>query len=175
MTKKVNKRKLRNYLINLGIQRRIIVINIIFMILVLILTMTIIYTHMFEGDIGVIGVWHFAIGDLTMSLSTKLFILYSLLAMTFIFAISTLLWITHRVCGALVNFMNTFKKISAGDLNHKISLRKDDLLKEEANQFNEMMEEVSQKVAVLQKDNEYLRSRLNELTDTNGAPEKTAG
>ena len=46
----------------------------------------------------------------------------------------------HRVCGALVNFTKTLKKISEGELDQKVSLRKDDLLKREAVQFNEMME-----------------------------------
>lgn len=158
-----NNRKLRNFLINIGIQRRIIVINLIFMMLVLILTMAIIYTHLLESETGVAGVWHFALGELTMSLSMKLFVLYSVLFFTFIFSIATQLWMTHRVCGALVNFSNTFKKIANGDLLMRVNLRKDDLLKDEADQFNGMVASINKMVTDLKTENDKLNTALEKV------------
>lgn len=55
-------------------------IAVIFMMLVLILTMAILYSHIIETELGEAGVFHFAVGDVTMSPSSKLFILYTVLA-----------------------------------------------------------------------------------------------
>ena len=131
-----NNRKLRNYIINFSVQRKIIIINLLFILLVLIQTMAIIYTHMLEKKLGITGTWHFFFGDLSMSLTGKLFFLYALLAITFIFAVSTHLWMTNRICGALVNFTNIFRKIAEGDMQQRVLLRKDDLIKEEAEDFD---------------------------------------
>ena len=160
MTSGKNKRKITNLLINSGVQRRIIVVNLIFMMLVLILTMAIIYTHLLENEIGSEGVWHFAFGELTMSLSMKLIILYSALIFTFLFSIGTQLWMTHRFCGPLVNFCNAFKMISCGDFLKRVNLRKDDLLKKEADQFNEMVVKISALVEELKMENERLNSAI---------------
>ena len=66
-----NKRKLRNLLINYSFQHRVVVVNLLFMVLVLILTMSIIYTHLFEKQNGLEGIWNFPMGELTMSISPK--------------------------------------------------------------------------------------------------------
>jgi methyl-accepting chemotaxis protein len=161
--KRQNKRKLSNYLINFGIQRKIIVINLIFMLLVFILTMAILYSYLLEREFGDTGAWHFSIGTLEMSLSTKLFVMYIILIVTFIFAIATQLWMTHRICGALINFSNTFTKIREGDLDQRIHLRKDDLLKNEAEQFNEMIESISVNISALKADNEQLHCALEKI------------
>jgi len=162
-----NRRKLRNLLVNLSAQRRIIVINLIFMMLVLILTMVIIYTHLVESETGVSGVWNFAIGELTLSFSARLFILYSLLFFVFLFSIVAQLWMTHRVCGALVNFSNTFKKVSGGDFLKRVNLRKDDLLKQEAEQFNDMVANINEMVVELKIENEKLNSALEKTSEHN--------
>ncbi len=156
-----NQRKLTNLLINSEVQRRIVVVNLIFMILVFILTMAIIYTHLLENEIGSEGVWRFAFGELTMSLSAKLIILYGALIFTFLLSIVTQLWMTHRFCGPLVNFCNAFKMISGGDFIKRVTLRKDDLLKKEADQFNEMVVRISELVEELKSENERLNSAVN--------------
>lgn len=165
MSSENNKRKISNFLINYSIQRRIIVINLIFMVLVMILTMSIIYTHLVESDLGITGIWHFALGDLSMSLSAKLIILYAILFITFLFSIITQLWMTHRVCGALVNFTNAFKKVSTGDFLERVNLRKDDLLKKEAGQFNDMISNLSELVNDLETENKRLNSALEDAAD----------
>ncbi len=48
--------------------------------------------------------------------------------------------ITHRICGPLVNFKNTFRRISKGDLNHQVALRPGDFLEDECEKINEMID-----------------------------------
>ena len=159
-----NKRKIRNLMINYGVQHRIIVVNLLFMMLVLLFTMAIIYTHLYEMEINTKGVWSFPIGELTMSFSSKLIVLYALLFITFISSIITQLWMTHRVCGPLVNFCNAYKKIACGDFLKRVQLRKDDLLQKEADQFNEMVNRISDLVKELKTENEKLNSAVKDAT-----------
>jgi nitrogen fixation/metabolism regulation signal transduction histidine kinase len=65
-----------------------------------------------------------------------------------VFAIFVLVFIhqiliTHRICGPLVNFNNTFKKVAEGDLTRKIFLRQGDYLREECKRINEMVDGLS--------------------------------
>ncbi|MBL7173480.1 MAG: hypothetical protein ABIK98_14400 [Pseudomonadota bacterium] len=155
-----HKRQLRNYVINFAIQRKVVVINLIFMLLVMIMTMAVMRTHMLGNIME--PIFQYRIGSLTFSLPGEIFII---LAATFFFGIVAQLWITHRVCGALVNFVNTFKGIGDGDLGRKITLRKGDLLEKEAEQFNRMMEKIVQRVAALEMDNERLRLKIKALSE----------
>jgi hypothetical protein len=92
-----NNRKIKNLLINFAVQQRIIVVNLLFMILVLLLTMAIIYTHLYEMEVNTKGVWYFPLGELTMSFSVKLIILYALLVITFIvFLIFASVWQSRK-------------------------------------------------------------------------------
>ena len=157
-----SKRKIRNLLINFRIQHRVVVVNLLFMMLVLILTMAIVYTHLSESYTGDQGVWNFPLGDLEVSLSLKVIFLYILLLITFFLSIISQLWMTHRVCGPLVNFCNAYKKIACGDFLKRIHLRKDDLLQEEAHQFNEMVAGISELVNELKAENDRLNSAVED-------------
>ena len=155
-----NKRKVKNLLINLRFQNRIIVVNLLFMVLILVLTTSIIYTHLIENEISSSGIMAFPIGGLNISLSLKLVFLYALLFLAFLFFIICQLWMTHRICGPMVNFCNTYKKIACGDFSKRVNLRKDDLLQEEAFQFNEMVTRISELVNELKSENEKLNSAV---------------
>ena len=94
---------------------------------------------------------------------------FSLVAV-FILAVINQVSVTHQVCGPLVNFTNSFKKISQGDLTRRVNLRSKDLLKEEAGHFNKMIDELSNHIAALKMDKRLLLSVLNELgADTAGS------
>ncbi len=160
-----NKRKIRNLLINFGVQHRIVVVNLLFMMLVLILTMAIVYTHLSENETGSPGIWNFPLGDLNMSLSLKVILLYILLFITFLLSIISQLWMTHRVCGPLVNFCNTYKKIARGDFLKRVHLRRSDLLQEEAHEFNEMVAGISELVNELKAENARLNSAVRDATE----------
>ena len=165
-----NKRKLKNFWINTEIQHRIIVVNLLFMMLVLILTMAIIYTHLYEREAGLTGMWNFAFGEVNMSISYKLILLYALLIITFLLSIISQLWITHRICGPMVNFCNAFREISRGDFLKRINIRKDDLLKKEADQFNEMVVKISELVGELKDENARLNAAVAGAIEKNSVP-----
>ncbi|MGD9159031.1 MAG: hypothetical protein PVG39_11535 [Desulfobacteraceae bacterium] len=157
-----NKRRIRNLLINLRVQHRVVVVNLLFMFLVLILTMVIVYTHLSESEAGASGIWSFPIGELNVSLSLKLIFLYILFFIAFLLSIISQLWMTHRVCGPLVNFCNAYKKIACGDFLKRVYLRKNDLLQREADQFNEMVAGISELVNELKAENERLNSAVED-------------
>ncbi len=50
---------------------------------------------------------------------------------------------THRICGPMVNFEHTFERMAKGDLTRKVSLRKADYLKPEAEKINAMVDSIS--------------------------------
>jgi methyl-accepting chemotaxis protein len=52
---------------------------------------------------------------------------------------------THKICGPLVNFTTTFKKIGDGDFSRRVILRKGDYLKVECDAINGMIEGLSNK------------------------------
>ena len=157
-----NKRKIRNLLVNFRVQNRVIVVNLLFMMLILVLTVSIIYTHLNESETGDSSILNFPLGDLNISLSLKLIFLYTLLLLTFLLSIICQLWMNHRVCGPLVNFCNTYKRIAGGDYIKRIRLRKNDLLQEEADQFNEMVTRISEMVNELKTENEKLNSAVKD-------------
>jgi methyl-accepting chemotaxis protein len=72
--------------------------------------------------------------------------------------------INHKFCGPLVNFSNTFQKISQGDLTRKIYLRRYDFLKNEAAQVNNMIHFLSDRIMTFKKDHGRLISTLNEVS-----------
>ena len=72
--------------------------------------------------------------------------------------------INHKFCGPLVNFSNTFKKMSQGDFTRKIYLRRYDFLKNEAAQVNDMIDFLSGHIMNLEKDHNRLLSTLKKVS-----------
>jgi len=85
MSREQNKRRIKNLLVNQGVQHRVIAVNLLFMILVIFITMSIIYSHLLEREYGSEGIWNFVFGEFTITLSLKLIFLYLLLVLTFFF------------------------------------------------------------------------------------------
>jgi len=71
--------------------------------------------------------------------------------------------ITHRICGPIVNFTNTFKKIAEGDLTRKVFLRQGDYLKKECEKINEMIDALARLLSRISSDHEKLLSVLEEV------------
>ena len=80
---------------------------------------------------------------------------------------------SHKFCGPLVNFVNSFKKVSKGDLTRKIHLRRYDLLKGEARQLNEMIDGLSNKIVEIKNENNLLVATLENAADTEANQEVT--
>ena len=164
MQAKTHRRKLRRYFINKKIQLRLAITNMIYMILVVsVIILTVLapfYLDSFE-----------ALELCRQYLSAKIFIvllerLAIALGVLLLVAFIHQIVMSHKFCGPLVNFVNSFKKISKGDLSRKIYLRRYDFLKDEARQLNEMIDGLSHKIAEIKNENMLLVSTLENAADT---------
>lgn len=131
-------RKLRNYLINRDIQLRVISANLLYMAAVVMITMAIVLSPLmvdifFSKDLSV---QYQSSQTFLMLIQT---LIPALALMLFLIFIHQLL-MTHRICGPLVNFNNSFKRIAQGDLTRKVFLRQGDYLTEECSRINEMID-----------------------------------
>jgi methyl-accepting chemotaxis protein len=140
-TKKKERRKLKNYLLSNDIQLRIIIPNLLWMLLVIFATVGVILSPLM----------------MDMFLSNDIEVQYRA-AMTFlsfiqklvptIIAVFSLIFlhqviVTHRICGPLVNFSHTFKRLAEGDFTKKVKIRADDYMKEDCQKINQMIEGLS--------------------------------
>jgi methyl-accepting chemotaxis protein len=166
VTRKKNRRKLRNFIVNKK-QLAIVVIGTVYFFLALIAVLTLITAPVYN-DI-------FQSSDISVQReSAKIFILLSekltiALSATFIFAIIPLVWLTHRLFGPLINFAHIFKRVSRGELTAQIYLRRGDLLKSEADLVNEMIQSLLQTISEVKSQNQQLVRTLNSLIDRGGA------
>lgn len=165
MARNNNRRSWKNYLINKNVQIRITVVNLVYMLLAVLANTAIMLSSSicniyYSSDTQF---WKaidiYALGSEVFTFS---------LAAIFVLAVANQMWVTHKFCGPLVNFTNSFKKIAQGDLTRKVNLRSKDLLKEEAGQFNDMVEELSHHVEALKNDNRLLLSTLKGIIEDNG-------
>ena len=169
MQAQTHRRKLRSYFINKKIQLRLAVTNLMYMILVVsVVILTVLapfYSDSFES-----------LELCRQYLSAKLFIVLLerlalavgiLLLVSFIHQIV----MSHKFCGPLVNFVNSFRKLSEGDLSRRIYLRRYDFLKDEARHLNEMIDGLSNKIAEIKRENKLLVSTLEKVTDIEANPE----
>ncbi|RPI77514.1 MAG: methyl-accepting chemotaxis protein [Desulfobacteraceae bacterium] len=163
---KDNRRHLKNLYINKEIQNKVIVMNLIYMCVIAILIMGIMLSHSTESLLFKEAKTGVSAG---MSLSVKLYIL---IGISFMLAIVSQLWLTHKICGALINFSHVYDRITQGDLTHKVNLRESDFLHEEAHLFNTMLDNLTNLVAELKKDNQHLSAALQDLTPEKLDPQK---
>jgi methyl-accepting chemotaxis protein len=161
MKREVNQRKLKNYLIANKTHLKIVLANLILMVLVFAVIVVTILSP-FYHDI-------FIMDDLYSQHYSAKFFLVLLDRLFFAFIAILLLALIHNVlanhklCGPLVNFSKTFKKIAHGDLTRKVFLRRYDFLKTEAHQVNDMIDFLSDYITKIKKDNERLLSALEEV------------
>ena len=153
-----NRRHLKNYLIANKIHFKMMLANLILMLLVFVVILGEVLFPFYQEI--------FIIDDIyAQHYSAKFFVVlldrisFSLVAVLLISLIYQMI-INHKFCGPLVNFSNTFKKISQGDLTRKIYLRRYDFLKNEAAQVNDMIDSLSDHIMTLKKDHDQLLSTL---------------
>ncbi|MGD8264496.1 MAG: hypothetical protein PVG70_19230 [Desulfobacterales bacterium] len=161
MHKNTNRRKWRNFLIRNDIQLRIAIYNLIFLFFVIGAVVATTLVPLYNGfqNSDNVSAQHF---------SAKFFIVISEQLMVAFIAIVVAgfiynVLITHRFCGPLVNFNRTFHKITHGNLDCKISLRRHDFLKCEADQINEMIDVLSLHFNDLKQYNHLLQKRIDKL------------
>jgi methyl-accepting chemotaxis protein len=162
MKRTANQRQLKNYLIANKIHFKMMLANLTLMLLVFAVVIGAVL-YPFYREI-------FKIDDIyAQHYSAKFFIVLLdrlSLALIAVLLISLLyqMIINHKFCGPLVNFSHTFKKIAQGDFTRKIFLRRNDFLKTEAAQVNDMIDLLSDHIMTLKKDHEQLLSTLNEVS-----------
>ncbi|MBU1170864.1 MAG: methyl-accepting chemotaxis protein [Proteobacteria bacterium] len=136
-----NRRLKKNIVINRGLQFKIIMTSMVYMFLVMLVTtgailFPLIFDMLSSSDLNV----QYAAAQTFLVLAKRL-----MPSMVVLFALFFFhqLFITHRICGPLVNFTNTFRRISNGDLTRRVTLRKGDYLKKECDIINGMIEGLS--------------------------------
>ncbi len=134
-------RKLLNFIVNKDIQFRVAALNVIYALLILVITGVIAMGPLLQDmylseDPGV-----------QYQSAQAFLVLTSRLAPTFvcvvIMIVIHIIIATHRICGPMVNFEHTFERMAKGDLTRKVSLRKADYLKPEAEKINAMVDSIS--------------------------------
>jgi methyl-accepting chemotaxis protein len=169
MRKKANQRSWKNILINRNIQFRIIAINLICMSIAVGINTAVMFSSSicniyYSDDSGLLKF----IDMYTLSSEVLTFSL----AVIFGLAIISQMILTHKICGPLVNFTNSYQKMSQGDLTRPVRLRSGDLLIEEAKQFNDMIAGLSKHIEALSQDNRNLFAKLKELSADTADPGK---
>lgn len=162
-------RKLKNYLVSNDIQLRIIASTLLYMMVVIMLTGVVVLYPLvldmfYNPDLEI--QYRAA---LTMLGSVKRLVpaVLAILALGFIHQ----LIITHRICGPLVNFTNTFRRISEGDLTRKIILRHGDYLKKECRSINEMIDGLAEKIMRIDKNHRRLKELLDKTLEHSKNPD----
>lgn len=160
-TKKKERRKLKNYLLSNDVQLRIVIPNLLWMLLVIFATVGVILSPLM----------------MDMFLSNDIEIQYRA-AITFLSFIKRLvptiiavfvlvflhqIMITHRICGPLVNFSKTFKRLAEGDFTRKVEIRADDYMKEDCQKINQMIESLSFTVTRVRISNEKLIESIDKI------------
>jgi len=168
MKRTANRRQLKNYLIANKIHFKMMLANLILMLLVFAVILGAVLFPFYHEI--------FKINDMyAQHYSAKFFIVLldrislALVAVLLIGLIYQMI-INHKFCGPLVNFSNTFKKISQGDLTRKIFLRQYDFLKNEAAQVNDMIDFLSDHIMTIKKDHNLLIATLEDVTAGEIAP-----
>jgi methyl-accepting chemotaxis protein len=162
MKRTANRRQLKNYLFANKIHFKMMLANLILMLLIFAVVIGAVL-YPFYHEI-------FKINDIySQNFSAKFFVVLldrlslGLIAVLLISLLYQII-INHKFCGPLVNFSNTFKKISQGDLTRKIYLRRYDFLKNEAGQVNDMIDALSENIMSIKKDHDLLIATLEDVT-----------
>lgn len=162
MKRAANQRQLKNYLFANKIHFKMMLANLILMLLVVAVFIgAVLYPFYHEiFKINDIYAQHYSAKFFVVLLDRLSLALIAVLLISLIYQVI----INHKFCGPLVNFSNTFKKISQGDLTRKIFLRQYDFLKNEAAQVNDMIDSLSNHIMTIKNDHDCLLSTLKEVS-----------
>lgn len=158
-------RKLSNYLINKEVQLKLFAANLFYIFLVVIITVAVtiypIVGIMFKPGEGEAQYYATLI---YLNIAGKL--PFIIIAVMILFGINHI-FLSHRICGPLVNFKNTFHRIACGDLTRRIRLRKKDFFTSEAEEINSMMDNLSTMIASVKAGHEQLVSKIENVNVDN--------
>ena len=149
-----SRRRFRNYLVKRDLQLRGIFYNMIFLLIVALITLITALSPMLQKMTASydIEVQYYAAATLLSFLKRWTPVMVFVL----VIFIAHQLLLTHRICGPLINFMRTIKGIAKGDLTRRCSIRKADFLGEECNEINQMMNGLIELLSEAQMEGENL-------------------
>jgi len=162
MKRTANRRKLKNYLITNKIHFKMMLAILILILLVFVVILGMVlfpfYHEIFKFDD--MYAQHYSAKFFIVLLDRISLAFFAVLLIGLIYQMI----INHKFCGPLVNFSNTFKKVTQGDLTRKIFLRRYDFLKNEAAQANDMIDFLSDHIRTIKKNHGRLLSTLKEMS-----------
>lgn len=153
---------MRNLLIRKEIQLTFVLLNLLFMAVAASVIILVILPPIYES-------FQSSANAPAQNALAKLFILIMdrlIVALGAILVLSVIytLIVTHRFCGPLENFCKTFQKISQGDLSRKVFLRRNDFLKYEAKQVNDMIDSLCLRLDTIKQQHQTIKSKVEELS-----------
>jgi hypothetical protein len=155
MTKPINRRSWKNYVVRSDVQLPILAANLLFLIAAAVVLSLILLSPLYHDLQFAEDPWvRHVSGHLLLILLGRI-----ALAMLLILGLATLHQIImgHRFCGPLVNFGHTFSRMAKGDFTRKVFLRKKDFLHGEALLVNEIIDR-------LNADGRLLKTHLDQVT-----------
>lgn len=163
-------RKYSNYLVKKDIQLRSILYNVIFLLIVALITLVTALAPMWQKitQSHAIEVQFYAASMLLNFL--KLWI--PVMSVVFIIFIVHQIVLTHRVCGPLINFMHTIRAVAAGNLTRNSHIRKADYLGDECNEINQMVDGLTDLLSETQLEGEHLFIRFESIQPSQATQEE---
>jgi Methyl-accepting chemotaxis protein len=155
------KRKWINYIVDWDLQFRIISQSLIYMFFIVLITVGVIlspliYDMVFSTNLDV----QYQSAQTFLVLVKRL--VPAIIVVLVLFTVHQII-ITHKICGPLVNFSHTFKRLAEGDLTRKIYLRQGDYLKRECDKINDMIDGLSGILRRLIEDHKKLILKLEDI------------
>ncbi|TFG38483.1 MAG: methyl-accepting chemotaxis protein [Syntrophobacterales bacterium] len=158
-----DKRSFKNYLVKKDLQLRIVLNSSLYMILIVIVTaMVVLFPLITEMVFSENMEVQYQTAQIFLTLVTWL--LPAVIVVILLFIAHHII-VTHRICGPLINFSNTLKKVGEGDLTRKVYLRQGDYLKHECDEINGMIDGLSAILNQISEDQKTLISDLEGLTE----------
>ncbi len=161
MTRPKSARKFSNYFVKKDVQLRGIFYNVIFLLIVALITLVTALAPMWQKIMQShdIEVQFYAASMLLSFLKRWTPVMIVVLI---IFVVHQLV-LTHRVCGPLINFMHTIRAVATGNLTRKSHIRKADYLGDECNEINQMIDGLTGLLAETRREGEHLHSRFESI------------
>ena len=161
MERPKSRRRFASYLVKKDIQLRGIVYNLIFLLIVALVTLATALAPMWQKMLQShdIEVQFYAASILLNFLKRWT----PVMSVVFIIFIIHQLLLTHRACGPLVNFMHSIKEIAKGNLTRRSSIRKCDYLGDECNEINQMMDGLTGLLFETRSEAEQLYARFESM------------
>jgi methyl-accepting chemotaxis protein len=153
-----NRRHFRNLLVYRDLQWRLIRQSIIYTFVIVIIAVTIaLYPLLHDMVFSENLERQYEAAQIFLTLAQWLLPAVVLLLILFT---AHLLLVTHRICGPLINFTHTFKRLAEGDLTRRVSIRHGDYLKSECERINLMIDGLSEIMTRLLADHTRLTETL---------------